>query len=198
MELVQRARVSNLTRTVADAVARYGANSPEAQAAQAAVAATAITAARVAMAHQQFVTTPPEVAQAGWALHGRVFDDQLNPVSGYTVYLVDAHNNYQQAYGFAFTDSSGYFVLNYSGPASAKVESSTAEAASPQLFVSVADTKAQPVHLSDTAFQPVTGNAAYEEIALAPGGKPIGDPPQAIRDVAMPKEGKPSKRRKRG
>ena len=44
---------------------------------------------------------------------------------------------------------------------SARVESSTAEAASPQLFVSMADTKAQPVHLSDTSFQPVTGNAAY-------------------------------------
>ena len=50
----------------------------------------------------------------GWALHGRVFNTQLQPISGLTVFLVDASKTYQQAYGFAYTDDTGYFLLNYS------------------------------------------------------------------------------------
>jgi hypothetical protein len=138
------------------------------------------------------------VAANGWALHGRVFDAQLAPASGYTVFLVDKSKTYQQAYGFAYTDSTGYFLLNYAGSAKASGEKPAAAsggtpskaapqaAAALELFVEVVDTKAQPVFLSTTAFQPVIGRATYQNIALSAGQQPIGDPPPEIRRVAMP------------
>ena len=58
------------------------------------------------------------------------------------------------------------------------------------LFLEIADTKSQPVYLSATPFQPVLGSATYQNVTLPSGGQAIGDPPAAIRKVALPKKSK--------
>jgi hypothetical protein len=187
---IHHARAVQLARTVAALKAQYGPNDPGVKSAEAAVAAAKATASRFGVVHQQFTTADPEVAQNGWALHGRVFNDQLAPASAYTVFLVDAAKAYQQAYGFTYTDDTGYFVLNYqpgdtvSGRKSA---AATQTASATELFIEVADRKARPVYLSATAFQPVVGRAAYQNIVLPAGQHPIGDPPEQTRKVAVPK-----------
>ncbi|HEY7336034.1 MAG TPA: hypothetical protein VH639_14190 [Bryobacteraceae bacterium] len=195
LQLVHQARLSRLSREAATAKAQYGAKSPEAQQAEAAVVATTATVARVSMLNLQMTTPAPQVSQTGWALHGRVFNAQLQPVSGYTVFLVDAEKNYQQAYGFAYTDATGYFLLNYAGSTGAKTRTQSrsrlapSQAATPaQLFIEVANAKAQPVYLSTSAFQPAAGSATYQNVVLPSGEQPIGDPPDFIRKVAMPSE----------
>lgn len=188
---IHQARAAQLSRTAASLKAQYGPNDPGVKSAEEAVAAANAAAARVAVVHQQVTTAEPQVAQNGWALHGRVFDAQLAPVSGYTVFLVDAAKAYQQAYGFAYTDDTGYFLLNYqpSDAASAEKPATAAQGASAtELFVEVADQKARPVYLSATAFQPVLGSTTYQNIVLPTGQKPIGDPPEQIRRVAVPKK----------
>src|SRR5262249_5840389 len=141
----------------------------------------------------------PQVAPTGWAFHGRVVDAQNAPASGYTVFLVDSAKNYQQAYGFAFTDDTGYFLLNYPGPdasgqtpaaASGQTPSEEAPqaASTPELFVQVADTKARLMSPSPPAFQPVIGSATYQHTVLPTGQQPIGDLPPEIRQVAIPKK----------
>ncbi len=190
LQWVHQARVSQLTRTAAALKAQYGANDPGVVAAQAAVAATKLTAARVGMAQLQTATAEPQVAANGWALHGRVFNTQLQPVPGLTVFLVDASKTYQQAYGFAYTDDTGYFLLNYPGASVAthdKAAAATKQTASPELFIEVADAKGKPVYLGATEFQPVPGSATYQNITLSAGNAPIGDPPASIRKVAIPK-----------
>jgi len=193
---MHQARAAQLSRSAVSLKAQYGPDDPGVKSAEAAAAAANATAAQVAVVHHQVTTADPPVAAAGWALHGRVFDAQLAPASGHTVFLVDSAKAYQQAYGFAYTDSTGYFLLNYSGPAGASVQTpsaasgqTTSEAAqaatTPELFVGVVDTKAQPVFLSTTAFQPVIGSATYQN--LPAGQQPIGDPPAEIRQVAIPK-----------
>jgi hypothetical protein len=122
-------------------------------------------AARVAVVHQQVITPEPQVAPSGWALHGRVFDPELKPVSGFTVFLVDATKAYQQAYGFVYTDDTGYFLLNYAGSAT-QVQH--------ELFVEITDSKAKPVYLSPAAFQPVLGSATYQNIILPTDNQAIG------------------------
>jgi hypothetical protein len=198
LSLVHQARLSQLTRTAASLTAKYGASSAQATTAQAAVTASKATIARVAIIKQQAATPAPQVASTGWALHGRVFNADLQPVSGYTVFLVDAQNAYQSAYGFAYTDSTGYFQLNFAGtPATGKGQKaqqaalSTAQTSS-ELFVEIANSKSQPVYLGMTAFQPNLGTATYQNVTLAAGEKPIGDPPDAIRKVALPKAEKSS------
>lgn len=202
---VHQARAARLSRTAASMKAQYGPNDPGVKSAEAAVAAATATAAQVAVVHHQVTTADPQVAANGWALQGRVFDDQLAPVSGYTVFLVDTAKTYQQAYGFAYTDSTGYFLLNYAGPAGASGQTPAAvsgqtpseaapqAAATPELFVEVVDTKAQPVFLNTSAFRPIIGSATYQNVVLPVGQQPIGDPPPEIRQVAMPEATKKGK-----
>jgi hypothetical protein len=194
LQWIHQARASQLSRTAASLKAQYGADDSRVKTAEAAVAAANLAAARITMVHQQVTTPEPEVAQDGWALHGRVFDPELKPVSGFTVFLVDAAKAYQQAYGFAYTDDTGYFLLNYTGsdPAS-RDKSATATQAQPELFVEITDSKARPVYLSPTAFQPVLGSATYQNIILPADDQAIGAPPAQIRKVALPKRKKKKK-----
>lgn len=213
LKLVQQARLTQLTRTAASLTAKYGASDPRTVSAQAAVAATAATASRVAMLYQQLATSVPQVAADGWALYGHLFQPsaqaQPQPAVGFTVFLVDSQKTYQQAYGFAYTDSTGYFLISYSGsepsatsateaqppgagtqapaqpPGQTPAPAQNATPTTPALYLAVVDTKAQPVYLSTTPFQPVTGAATYQHQIL-PGDQPLGDPPASIRKAAIP------------
>jgi hypothetical protein len=185
---VHQARAAQLSRTAATLKAQSGPNDPGVKSAEAAVAAANADAARVAIVHQQVTTPEPRVTSSGWALHGRVFDPEFKPVSGFTLFLVDAAKAYQQAFGFAYTDDTGYFVLNYPGSdPSTREKSATATQTQPELFVEITDRKERPVYLGPTAFQPVLGNAIYQNIFLSADDQAIGDPPAQIRAVALPK-----------
>jgi hypothetical protein len=196
---VHQTPAAQLTRTAATLQAQYGSNDSGVQAAQAAAAAANTDAARAAVVQQQATTPEPNVAAKGWALQGRVFDAQLSPVSGYTVFLVDSAKSYQQAYGFAYSDSTGYFLLNYPGSEAKAKASVTAKqsSATPELYVAVVDKKAQPVYLSAASFQPAVGSAIYQNITVFGGQQPIGDPSPEIRNVAFPKSSS-SKRKAKG
>jgi len=194
LSLVHQARLAQLTRTVASITARYGAGSPQAAAAEAKVTASKATIARVATVSQQVSVATPQVSATGWTLYGHVYNAQLQPVSAYTVFLVDAKKAYQSAYGFSYTDSTGYFLISFAGdPESSQSptqqSSQPPPAASqtlPQLFIEIANSNALPVYLSTTAFQPTLGTATYQNITLPAGEAPIGDPPPEIRRIALP------------
>jgi hypothetical protein len=184
LKLVQQARLSGLSRTAAALKAQYGPDNAQVKTAEAAVAATTTTVARVSIMHQQLTTPVPQVAKQGWALHGRVFSAQLQPVSGFTVFLVNAEKTYQQLYGFAYTDETGYFVLSYAG-----TQGQSPTPSAQQLFLEIADAKGRPVYLSTTPFQPATESVTYQNVVLPSGEQPIGDPPQSIRNIAIPGKG---------
>jgi hypothetical protein len=112
---INQARLAQQTRAAASATARFGASSPQAVAAEARVTASKATVARVAIINQQVSAATPQVSATGWALYGHVYNAQLQPVSAYTVFLVDAKNAYQSAYGFTYTDSTGYFLISFAG-----------------------------------------------------------------------------------
>jgi hypothetical protein len=199
---VHKARLAQLTRTAAGVTARYGAGSAQATVAEAAVTAAKATVARVAVVSRQVGTTAPSVAAGGWALYGHLYNAELQPVAAYCVFLVDAQNAYQSAYGFTYTDSTGYFLISFAGtPAGSQgptQQQTQAAAAAPtpppppspappsQLFIEIANANGQPVFLSKTALQPQLGSATYQNITLPAGEKPIGDPPAAIRPIALP------------
>jgi len=98
---------------------------------------------------------------------------------------VDSQKAYQGDYGFAYTDSTGYFLLSYSGSAPAPVATANADATS-GLYLQIVNTKAKPVYLNATAFQPVLGSAAYQTITLPAGEPVLGDLPAEVRAVAFP------------
>jgi len=175
--VVQQARLAQVTRQAARAVARYGKDSPQAKAAQAAVASSKAAVARLAVSGQQATLTAPQVAANGWAIYGHIYHSTLQPASAYTVFFVDEQNAYQSVIGFAYTGSDGSFHLTYPG---------AEKTALPQLFLEVVNDKAQPVYLSTTAFQPQIGKATYQDLTLPAGEPVLGDPPPDIRSIAMP------------
>ena len=162
--------------------------------------ATAAASARLSVLGQQIDTAAPTVAASGWVLHGRVYASDLTPQASYTVFLVDAQKNYLSAYGFAYTDATGYFLLWSDGgsavksaggaattPAAGAAPAAASAASAPvQLFLQVADASANPVLLSETAFVPVIGKATYQAVTLPAGAAKLGDPPAELRGVAMP------------
>lgn len=190
LQWVHQARESQLSRTAASLKAKYGADDAGVKAAEAAAAAANVTALRVAMLHRQMTTADPQVASKGWVLHGRVYNFARQPVSGFTVFLVDAAKTYQQAYGFTYTDDTGYFLLQYAGPDPASQDKSQSARQTPAtaLFIEVANKKALPVYVA--SFEPVEGMSFYQDVILPEGDQPIGDPPREIRDIALPQKKK--------
>jgi hypothetical protein len=186
LQQVLAARIRPLTRTAHALKAQYGADDPGVKAAEGNVATATLTAARIGMAQRQTATPDPQVSANGWALQGRVFDAQLQPMSDFTVFLVDASKTYQQQYGFAYTDAGGYFLLNYAGPEAAAQDKPAKVAPAPDLFVEIANAKTKPVFLSTIPFRPTAGGATYLNVVLPSGNVPIGDPPPQIRHVAVP------------
>jgi hypothetical protein len=174
---VQQARVTQASRAAAAAVAQFGAGSPQASTAQSAAKSAITISARVAVFQQQAATAAPQVPANGWVLHGRLYDSSLRPVAAATVYLVDSTKAYQSAYGFAYTDDTGYYSLSHAG-----ATGSTA----PALYLAATNANAEPVYLGGTAVPLVTGTATYQNISLAAGNAPIGDPPAEIKRVALP------------
>jgi hypothetical protein len=100
-----------------------------------------------------------KVAQTGWAVQGRVSNAQSQPVAGFSVFFVDAAGRYLPQFGFAYTDSSGYFVLNYPG-------SNGRPSAPPELFLEVANTASAPVYRGSSPVQIAFGKATYQSITL--------------------------------
>jgi hypothetical protein len=186
LSLVLQARVSQLTRTAASQTAQYGPQSQQAVTAQAAVTAAQTKVARVQLVHQQVATPDPQVAATGWVLHGRIYNAQLQPAVGYCVFLVDGQKNYLSEYGFAYTDTTGYFLISYAGAAAVSGRSTSSAETTPEIFLQVASPSPNPVYLSAVAFQPKIGAATYQTVTLPAGEPALGDPPSEIRKVAFP------------
>jgi hypothetical protein len=199
LALVHSARATGLSRAAASAIAQNGADSSEAAAAKAALAAALTSASRAAVSSQQAATPAPKVAATGWVLHGRVYDSNLKPLRRHSVYLADRQNTYLGDYGVAYTDASGYFLLSSDGPKDGSAQTAEAgaakpaAAAAPELYLQVADPKANPVYSSVAAFAPTVGAATYQVVSLAAGEPPLGDPPAAVRAAVLPPKGAKSR-----
>ncbi len=178
LTLIHSARLSQLNRTAASLKQQLGTDDPNVRAAESAVKAGKARVASLTAVHQQAATPAPQVAANGWALHGRVFSSTLEPVQHLTVFLVDANKTYQREFGFAFTDSTGYFLINFAG--------TDPSGPAPQLFVEIANAGGKPIYLGTGVFTPAAGSTTYQNITLASGERPIGDPPAAVRKGAMP------------
>jgi hypothetical protein len=182
LTLVHSARLSQLKRTAATLEQQYGANDPYVKAAEAAVKTGTARVARLSAVHQQASTPAPQVSATGWALQGRVFNSTLQPVQHLTVFLVDANKTFQREYGFAYTDSTGYFLIIFSGSADGQTNA-------PQLFMEIANAIGKPIYLGTDFFSPAPGSTTYRNITLPTGEQPIGNPPANIRKGSIPSKG---------
>jgi hypothetical protein len=195
LQMVHHARLSQLKRTADALKKQLGPDDPSVQEAEAAVKVGSSKIARISVVHQELDTPPPQVAPDGWVFHGRVYSSDLKPHAKYTVFFVDGQKSYQEAFGFAYTDDTGYFLFNVAGP---QTGTPTGTQPTPPLFLAMTNTKGEPIFLSATPFQPAPGSVTYQNITLPSGAHPLGDPPPAIRAVALPsRKSKPSTKSKK-
>jgi hypothetical protein len=181
--LVYQARVTQLTRTVNKLTAQYGSGAAQVIAAAAAVTATQTAGTRVLMVKQQTTEVAPVVTSTGWAVWGHVYDSNSNPLSRYCVFLVDAQKNYQQSYGFQFTDDNGAYAINYAG---APAQDGQTPAAPANAYLAATNAKAQLVFESSKPLVLTLGSALYVDITLPVGEPVLGDLPTEIERVAQP------------
>jgi len=139
--------------------------------------------ARLLVVKQQTAETAPVVTSTGWAVWGHVYDSASTPLSGYCVFLTDAQKNYQDAYGFQFTDSNGAFVINWAGQ---DAQGAQAAATPPTVYLAITNAKAQLVYEGSNALALAIGSALYVDTTLAGGEPVLGNLPAKIKRVAQP------------
>jgi hypothetical protein len=173
--LIHKARLAQQQRYAADLATEYGAQDPRVVAAQAKVTATQLTLGRLSGAYQQSTTDAPAITADEWALQGRIYDVNAQPLAQLTVFLVNGDKIWLRQYGFSYTDQTGLFTLQGAMPADATVP----------MYIEIANDAGLPIYLSTTGFAPVKGQVTYQNITLA-SQTPLGDPPQPIRIVGLP------------
>jgi hypothetical protein len=193
LRLIHEARLSQLRRTAAT-LKQEGASEADIKAADAAVHIGTARVASISAVHQQATSPAPQVSATGWALYGRILSSSLKPVPHLTVFLTDANKTYQRNFGFSYTDATGQYVISYAGdegPAqSKKSHQASTESSDLQLFVGIVNASGKPIYpvpnTPTDPFIPVPGTATYRDILLPSGEQPVGDPPDFIREIALP------------
>jgi len=182
--LVHKARLTQQQRYAAALEKEYGSQDAGTKAAQAKVAATKLVIGKVTAAQQRAATPTIQLMADEWALHGRVYDANSQPIPQLTVFFVDNDKAWLRQYSFSYTDKTGYFVLK--GTKSADGNASDTKASG--IFIEIISDDRLPIYLDSETFAPVDGQAAYKTITLT-SQTPIGDPPQAISETAFPPKG---------
>lgn len=181
LTLVRQARINQQQREAAALTARYGATDSGVVALNAAIGGQQSVAALLSVTRDLATTTAPAVPAHGWVLNGRVRDHQLQPIATLSVCLVDEQKSWLRAYGYAYTDATGYFTLS-------NTLAESAPAPSPlSAYLEILNSAGQPIYLDSAAFTLGAGASLYRDIVLA-RQTPLGNPPPgaSLIDAAKP------------
>lgn len=178
LTLIRQARISQLQRQAASLTVLHGATDSRVVALQASIQSQQSLASKLGTVRDQATTPAPVIPPNGWVLHGRVRDQNLQPVAQLTVLLLNEQKKWLRSYGYAFTDATGYYLLTYAPADSGEYDS----AASLSAFLEVLNQKRQPLYIDSSAFTLNAGVALYRDIAL-PSLTPLGNPPPGAASV---------------
>jgi hypothetical protein len=178
LTLTHQARISQLQRQAASLTALHGATDSRVVALQASIQSQQSLVSKLGMVRDQATTPAPVIPPNGWVLHGRVRDQNLQPVAELTVLLLNEQKEWLRNNGYAFTDATGYYLLTHAPADSGEYDS----AASLSAFLEVLNQKRQPLYIDSSAFTLSTGVALYRDIVL-PSLTPLGNPPAGAASV---------------
>jgi len=185
LTLIRQARVNQQQREVTALTAEYGATDSGVVALNASISDQQSVASVLGAARDIATTTAPTVPANGWVLHGRVRDKTLQPIATLTVCLVDEQKSFLSAYGYAYTDATGYFTLSNTPDASAPAPSPLSA------YLEILNQAGQPLYIDTTAFTINAGASLYRDIVLTTQ-TPLGNPPPGATPVKVAKPKKTS------
>lgn len=170
--LVRQARINQQKRELATLTATYGATDTRVVALTASLASQHSFVSVLGVARDIATTAAPAVPANGWVLHGRVRDKNLLPVAKLSVSLVDEAKSLLTAYGYSYTDSTGYFTITHDPAAPGASATSTPLSA----YVQVLNKAGKPLFIDSSAFTIDAGATLYRDVALT-SLSPLGAPP---------------------
>jgi hypothetical protein len=174
---VRRAREASLKREEARLAKKHAAGHPRRAYIAGRLAANAGFVRDLDLEASRARTDIPKVAPNGWAVHGYVRDKDLKPVAGLTVALYDGRANWVEQFGYACTDSNGYF----------RIETQEVGAVDGPLYLRVLTGQAAHLYADKSPLTPLGGALEYREIILAEGAQACAPPTTSPRDpVAAP------------
>ena len=125
---------------------------------------------RVAYNRQMFTGLDREIEKAsikteplpenGWRVHGRVFDPNIKPVKGVTVFFSDQGKRWVEILGNSCTNDLGYYSLTADEKVLDQIERSQI------LYLTVSDKNKTIIYTSRELFVPVKGVIVYRDIYL--------------------------------
>jgi hypothetical protein len=185
LTLIRQSRLNQQQREAAALTAEYGAADSEVVALNDSITTQQSLASVLGATRDIATTTTPTVPANGWVLHGRVRDKNLQPIATLTVCLVDEQKSFLSAYGYAYTDATGYFTL-----------SNTPDASSPAptpltAYLEILNEAGQPIYIDSTAFTIDAGASLYRDVVLS-SQTPLGNPPPGATPIKVAKPKKTS------
>lgn len=119
-----------------------------------------------------------------WRLHGKVFDEKLQPMEGLTVYFSDEKKQWIEELGSFCTDKAGYFRLTLTKELIDRLQSMS-------IFTSVSDKNKKVLCLAKNPAVITKGKIDYIEIFIKDNG--CVDPPnKGDKNPTEPIVGKPT------
>jgi Carboxypeptidase regulatory-like domain len=161
LEAVRRARVEALTR---EAKLLEALDDPLADAVIVSLDTNVAAAQQFGAAARRAAVPPPSPGEDTWTVHGHVLDEQLEPVSGASVQLVD-RKGARLKDATTTTDDEGYFELEVAPPAARAAKQA------PQVFLKVTAGRSRVLHEGKEPLTPAAGAVEYAEIHVKDGNR---------------------------
>lgn len=119
----------------------------------------------------------PEFEAGAWRIHGRVFDEENNPVAGLTAALYDEQGKWIRELGFGKTNDKGYFWIDVSKEEGRRLEKITGQG----LYLTLTEESGKLFCRLSEALHLAIGRIDYREVikGVTPcqesPGKPVED-----------------------
>jgi hypothetical protein len=177
---IHQARLNQQQREAAVLTTEFGADDADVTALNASIGVQHSFTSVLAVTRDIATIAAPTVPTNGWVLHGHVRDKKLLPIAKLTVCLADEQKNYLSAYGYAYTDATGYYIITYTPDPSAPAPAPLSA------YLEIMNSSGQAIYIDSTAFTLNPGTSLLRDLMLA-SQTPLGGPPPGAPPAKIPK-----------
>ena len=182
---IRQARLSQQQREVATLTTQYGADDADVVTLNTSIGVQQSFASVLGATRDIATIVAPTVPANGWVLHGHVRDNKLQPIATLNVCLADEQKNFLSAYGYAYTDATGYYIITYTPDPSAPAPAPLSA------YLEILNSSGQAIYIDSAAFTLTSGTSLLRDLLLT-SQTPLGGPPPGTPPVKVPKPKKPA------
>jgi hypothetical protein len=177
---IRQARLSQQQREAATLATEFGADDADVVALNTSIGVQQSFTSVLAVTRDIATIAAPTVPTNGWVLYGHIRDNKLQPIATLTICLADEQKNFLSAYGYAYTDTTGYYILTYTPDPSAPAPAPLSA------YLEILNSSGQAIYIDSAAFSLNPGASLLRDLMLT-SQTPLGGPPPGTPPVKIPK-----------